>query len=91
MLSAVAKSDPWETFSIDDSEVVALGRDAAAVVYAARAARAGEGDYVAAMTTVYRCVGEAWGLVVQSADAALNVTTAWRGTAGAVPPASRRG
>ena len=64
VLQAVETVDPWQTFSIDDPELVQLGDDAAALVYTARAQRAGQDPYVAAMTSVYRRAGEGWELVI---------------------------
>jgi hypothetical protein len=64
VLAAVDSAAPWETFSIDDPHIVQLGDDAAAIVYRARAVRAGQAPYVAAMTSVYRRHGERWQLVL---------------------------
>jgi hypothetical protein len=64
VLDAVEKAEPWETFTIENPHVVSLGRDAAAIVYTARAKRAGRPEYAAAMTTVYRRKGNSWELVV---------------------------
>jgi Domain of unknown function (DUF4440) len=64
VLGAVADADPWQTFTIDDPQVVSLSEDSAAVVYTARAQRAGRPPYVAAMTSVYRRTGDDWELVV---------------------------
>src|SRR5579885_1434909 len=54
VLEAVESVDPWEAFRIDDLHVVDLGESAAALVYTAHARRAGQDEYVAAMTSVYR-------------------------------------
>ena len=64
VLEAVNSVEPWETFSIDDPTVVDLGGDAAALVYTARARRAGQDEYVAAMTSVYRRGEAGWELVI---------------------------
>ncbi len=64
VLQAVEGVEPWETFSIDDVRFVELGDRAAALVYTARARRAGQEEYVAAMTSVYRRTGDGWDLVI---------------------------
>jgi ketosteroid isomerase-like protein len=64
VLEAVDGVDPWETFSIDDLTLLELGEEAAALVYTARARRAGQDEYVAAMTSVYRRDDEGWKLVI---------------------------
>ncbi len=64
VLAAVAEAEPWETFTIDDPQVVPLGDAAAAVVYEARARRTGQAPYVAAMTSVYRRQDGRWQLVL---------------------------
>ena len=64
VLQAVETVEPWQTFSIDDPQLVRLGDDAAALVYTARAQRAGQEPYVAAMTSVYRRAGGSWELVI---------------------------
>lgn len=64
VLEAVDGVDPWETFSIEDITVVELGAGAAALVYTARARRAGQEEYVAAMTSVYRRDDDGWKLVI---------------------------
>jgi hypothetical protein len=64
VLDAVETVEPWETFSMDDPALVALGADAVALVYTAHARRAGQDEYVAAMTSVYRRDGPGWKLVI---------------------------
>ena len=64
VLEAVEDAEPWETFSIEDLSLLALGEGAAALVYTARARRAGQDEYVAAMTSVYRRDGDGWKLVI---------------------------
>jgi hypothetical protein len=64
VLSAVEAVEPWETFEIEDAKVVRLGDDAAAIVYHARARRAGQPEYVAAIISVYRRRDDAWELVL---------------------------
>ena len=64
VLQAVETVEPWETFSIDDARVVELGVGGAALVYTAHARRAGQEEYVAAMTSVYRRTDDGWKLVI---------------------------
>lgn len=64
VLQAVETVEPWETFSIDDPTFVELGEGAAALVYTAHARRAGQDEYVAAMTSVYRRADNSWKLVI---------------------------
>ena len=64
VLEAVAEVEPWERFDMGDPTYVELGDSAAALVYTARAQRAGQDEYVAAMTSVYRRVGDGWELVI---------------------------
>jgi hypothetical protein len=47
-----------------DPALVVLADRAAALVYRARARRAGEPEYLADMTSVYRDAGEGWRLVL---------------------------
>jgi hypothetical protein len=63
VLDAVESVAPWDSFELEDVRALALGPDAAALVYTARASRGGE-PYVAAMTTVYRREGGTWKLVL---------------------------
>ena len=60
VLQAVETVDAWEAFSIEDPLLVPLGEYAAALVYTARAQRAGQEPYVATMTSVYRRAGDGW-------------------------------
>jgi hypothetical protein len=64
VLRSVEDAEPWESFTIDDPQVVALGDDAAALLYTTRANRAGQAPYLAAITTVYRRDEGDWRLVV---------------------------
>ena len=64
VLDAVAQAEPWETFTIDQSRVVLLGADAAALVYRVTAQRADAAPYEAAITSVYRRTADSWELVV---------------------------
>jgi sugar phosphate isomerase/epimerase len=63
VLQAVAESEPWDGFTIDDPHLVPLGRDAAALVYTTHADRRGR-TYDAAITSVYRRREDGWELVV---------------------------
>jgi len=47
---------PWERYDLDDARLVALGADAAALVYRAHAERSGRLPFHALMTSVYRLV-----------------------------------
>jgi hypothetical protein len=65
VLQAVEALGPWESFSIeDDLLLVELNERAAALVYTAYARRAGQDEYVAAMTSVYRHADDGWKLVI---------------------------
>jgi FMN phosphatase YigB (HAD superfamily) len=64
VLDAVEAAEPWERFELQNTRLVPLGDDAAALVYDARANRAGQPEYVAAMITVYRRRGDGWELVL---------------------------
>jgi ketosteroid isomerase-like protein len=64
VLQAVDSVDPWESFEIEEPTLLELSDGAAALVYTARAHRAGEDEYVAAMTSVYRETGDGWKLVI---------------------------
>jgi ketosteroid isomerase-like protein len=63
VLAGVRSAAPWTSFAIEEPRVVALGDDAAALVYVARATRGGE-EYHAAITSVYRSRDDGWELVV---------------------------
>jgi hypothetical protein len=54
---------PWDAYGLDDERVIALGPDTGAVVYRARAERAGQ-RYEALVTSVYRSDGDGWRLVL---------------------------
>lgn len=64
VLQAVENSRPWESFTIDDPQVVGLGDDAAVLVYTTKANRPGEPPYAAAITSVYRQRDGDWQLVL---------------------------
>jgi hypothetical protein len=64
VLAGVAQADSWETFTIDDPDIVALSDNIAAVVYRTHAQRAGEQPYDAAVTSVYRRRNGSWELVL---------------------------
>ena len=64
VLQAVESADPWESFEITDPTLVELGAGVVALVYTAHARRAGQDEYVAAMTSVYRQTDDGLKLVV---------------------------
>lgn len=64
VLDGVEAAEPWETFAIEEPRLVPLGEEAAALVYRARATRAGEPPYIAAITSVYRREAGAWRLAL---------------------------
>jgi hypothetical protein len=64
VLRGVAGADRWESYEILDARIVAAGEEAAALVYRARARRAGQPEYRAAITSLYRRDGDAWKLVL---------------------------
>ena len=64
VLAAVATATPWDEFTLEDVELVQFAAGAAALVYMARAQRAGEQAYAAAITSVYRQNGGHWQLVL---------------------------
>ena len=74
VLEGVAEAEPWTSFTLSDVRLVALGEDAAGLVYTARAQRGEAPSYAAAITSVYRRAGGGWQLVLHqqtplSADA----------------------
>lgn len=64
VLQAVESAEPWKTFSIEAPALVELGADVAGLVYTARARRASDDEYNAAITSIYRRVDDGWELVV---------------------------
>jgi ketosteroid isomerase-like protein len=64
VLEAVDGVEPWEAFAIDDLSFLDLGERSAALVYTAHARRAGQDEYVAAITSVYRRDDDGWKLVI---------------------------
>jgi ketosteroid isomerase-like protein len=68
VLMGVADACPWDTFEIADPTIVRLSRTSAAIVYTARARRAGE-EYEAAITSVYRVRAGKWELVLHQQTA----------------------
>jgi hypothetical protein len=64
VLQAVESVEPWASFVIEEPSLLELGTEAAALVYTARARRAGQDEYVAAMTSVYRATRDGWKLVI---------------------------
>jgi hypothetical protein len=64
VLQAVESAEPWASFDIEAPSFLELGGGAAALVYTARAHRAGQDEYVAAITSVYRETRDGWKLVI---------------------------
>ena len=64
VLETVESVDPWVSIEIEEPTFLELGDGAAALVYTARARRAGQDEYVAAMTSVYRETPRGWELVI---------------------------
>lgn len=64
VLQAVEAVQPWASFEIEQPCFLELDNGAAALVYTARAHRAGQDEYVAAMTSVYRETRDGWELVL---------------------------
>jgi hypothetical protein len=64
LLQAIESVDPWASFELLEPILLELGEGAAALVYTARAHRAGQDEYVAGMTSVYRRTGDGWKLVI---------------------------
>lgn len=64
VLQEVAGADRWESYEISDAQLVGAGDTAAALVYRARARRAGQPEYRAAITSLYRREGDAWKLLL---------------------------
>lgn len=54
--SSLAQAPLWSSFEIADARVIPVGREAAALVYRARAVREGEEPFVAWMSSVYAMV-----------------------------------
>jgi Domain of unknown function (DUF4440) len=63
-LEGVRTARPWQDVVLEQMRVVPLGKDGAAVVYEARARRSSQGEYTAAVTSVYRREGGHWRLVI---------------------------
>jgi hypothetical protein len=69
VLMGVADARPWDTFEITDPTIVRLSQTSAAIVYTARARRAGEEFYQAAISSVYRVRAGKWELVLHQQTA----------------------
>ncbi len=64
VLDGVDQAEPWQSFRIEDPQLVTLDDGTAALVYRARGERSGSPSYVAAVTSVYRRHDGSWELVV---------------------------
>lgn len=56
VVQSLNEAPGWDGYEINDTRLVALGPDAAALVYRATAHRGGEDSFAAAMTSCYRIV-----------------------------------
>lgn len=76
-LAALRDAPRWREVEFAARHAIALGADAALLVYAVRACHDGDSDaYTASCTSAYRRVGDAWQLVLhqQTPDDAGGVT-----------------
>ncbi|MBD3784896.1 MAG: nuclear transport factor 2 family protein [Micrococcales bacterium] len=64
VVASLADAPPWDDYAIDDVRVVALGADAASLVYRGTARREGADPFVGAMTSTYVRVDGAWRIAV---------------------------
>jgi hypothetical protein len=64
VVAALGGSPPWADWDMDDVELVPAGRDAAALVYRARARRDGAPEFTGAMTSLYVRSGDGWRLAL---------------------------
>ena len=53
VVASLDDAPTWSTYEITDERVVAVGADAAALVYTGRASRDGSADFVALMSSLY--------------------------------------
>jgi hypothetical protein len=61
-LEAIAGAAPWSSCAMSDARVVRLGADAAVVVYAVTAQRAGEPPFTGVLSSTFVREGDAWRL-----------------------------
>ncbi|MGY1712305.1 nuclear transport factor 2 family protein [Geodermatophilus sp. SYSU D00758] len=65
VVAALSGSPAWRSYAIEDPRLVALGPDAAALVYTGRASRGeGEPEFVGAMSSSYVRTGDRWRLAL---------------------------
>jgi len=64
VVDALSQAPPWASFHLRDPQVVHTGTDGAALVYTGTASRDGADDFVGAMTSAYRRVGDSWRLAL---------------------------
>ena len=61
-LEAIASAPPWSSYAMTGPRVVRLGEDAAVVVYAVTAQRAGSPPFTAVLSSTFVRHGEQWRL-----------------------------
>ena len=61
-LEAIAAAQPWSRYEISDAHVVRLGQDAAVLVYRVTAARQGQPEFDAVVSSTFVRDGSAWRL-----------------------------
>jgi hypothetical protein len=65
VVAALTAAPTWESFAMDDLQIVPVGDESAALVYVGRAVRAADTPpFVAAMASVYVREGAAWKLAL---------------------------
>jgi uncharacterized protein (TIGR02246 family) len=64
VLEGVAGAQPWEAFTMRDTQIEWLDEDVVALVYTASARCAGRAPYRAAITSVYRRCDGRWQLAL---------------------------
>jgi hypothetical protein len=64
VVASLDQAPPWETYEVADEQLVDLGAEAAALVYAGTASREGEPDFVALMSSTYVRVAGRWRLAL---------------------------
>ncbi|HLS49789.1 MAG TPA: nuclear transport factor 2 family protein [Actinomycetaceae bacterium] len=64
VLASLDDAPTWDTYAIEDEQLVDISEHAAALVYTGRATRAGEAEFRALMSSVYTRVAGRWRLVL---------------------------
>ncbi|MGN6574383.1 MAG: nuclear transport factor 2 family protein [Nocardioides sp.] len=64
VVASLRDAPAWDGYELSEVRLVTTGRDGAALVYRARAHRAAEPDFVAAMSSVYVRVDGRWRLAL---------------------------